>query len=279
MKRRHAFALPIVLLLVLISGIVVAVMMERQTAQAMLVRRQLDTYTFHHASKGVQEAVEAWLRSSGAGRAIAENIQPDGHAFDMTLDDGRSVRISFFDAQDKALVELAGLSAQARESARLLLQELRVRAGEEASQLVRRDGPLPVSINAAPPDVLYAAINSVTEGDSTEEIVGEILHTRATQPVDAQMLNEILNRTALEPEARNRLNMVITATPSLWRVLAETRVQGDGAGSSAVRRFGGLALLSNAVPGGTRDSRTALQRNSSIISWEDLSDRDPSGRE
>ncbi|MBL8999999.1 MAG: hypothetical protein JNK25_02545 [Phycisphaerae bacterium] len=271
---RHGFALPIVLLLVLVAGIMVAVMMERQTAQAMIVRRELDSYTFHHVSQGVQEAVEAWLRKSGAGRAMAENIKPDGHAFDLTLDDGQNVRISFFDAQDKALVELAGLSAQAREAARLVLQELRARAGANAGALVRRDGPLPISVNSAPPDVLYSAINSVTEGDGTAQIVGEILHARGGQPLDGQMLNEILNQSTLEPEARNRLNMVITATPTLWRVLAEAQTPAGLPGGISARRYCGLVLLTNAVPGGSRDTRTALQRNSSIISWEDCSEQD-----
>ncbi|MCX5688663.1 MAG: hypothetical protein NTV94_02525, partial [Planctomycetota bacterium] len=93
LHHRRGMALPVVLLLVLVSGIVISVMMERHVVQALTVQRELQQYAFHHTSKGVQEAIEAWLRQTNATRNMAEAIEADGHAFDLTLDGGSSVRV------------------------------------------------------------------------------------------------------------------------------------------------------------------------------------------
>lgn len=271
-RARRAFTLPVVLLLVLIAGITVAVMLERQTAQSLTVNRELEAYTFRHVSKGVQEAVEAWLRISGASRAMAENIDTDGHAFDLTLDSGQNVRILFFDGQDKALIEMAGLSATAREEARLILQELQARAGPKARALVRRDGPLAVSANTAPPEVLYAVINAVTEGDGTEQLVNEVIYARNEKPLDAQALTEVLNQSSLEVDARNRLAMTLTAQPTLWRVVAEADSPSNVYPRRPPRRYCGTVVLT-APGGGVRDKTTALERSSMIIEWQDCTEQ------
>src|SRR4051812_26592877 len=106
---RRAFALPMVLMLVLISGVLLAVMIDRQGAQALTVQRELDSYTFHHISRGVQEAIEAWIRNNG-NNDIAGALDVDGHAFDLQVEGGQLVRISFYEAQDTVLAELAGLN-------------------------------------------------------------------------------------------------------------------------------------------------------------------------
>ncbi|MBS0197208.1 MAG: hypothetical protein JSR77_10660 [Planctomycetes bacterium] len=273
--RGRAFALPLVLLLVLISGLVILAMMERQATQAINVRRELEQYTFHHVSKGVQEAVEAWLRSSGGTRGLADNIEPDGHAFDLTLDTGQTVSIGMFDAQDTALYEMAGLTAQSRELARLMLQELRQRAPKNAGSLVRRDGPLPISVNTASPEVLFAAVNAATDGDGTDRIVNEILHARNEDIITPEALNGILTENVSDPEARGRLNQTITCQPTLWCVVAQAEAPSNVYPRPPARRYCGLVVLSAPSSGGGRDRATALQRNSLIIAWEDCTDQPP----
>jgi len=263
----------VVLLLVLISGIVIAVMMERHTAQAITVQRELQGYTFHHSSKGSQEAIEAWLRYSGAIRNMAEALDSDGHAFDITLDNGQTIRVSLFDAQDGVLAELAGLPTQSRELARVVLEELQSKAGNQAVRFVRREGPLAVSANSSPDEVLYAAINAITEGEGTEQLVAEITHNRQEGALTPQSLNEIYTRVSLSPDARGRIGQVLTAQPTLWRVVAEAEASQAVYPRPPARRFCGLVVVSGAGANNPRDRASQLQRNSMIISWEDCSEQ------
>jgi len=264
-----------VMLLVLVTGVAVAVMMERQVAQAMTVRRQLEQYQFHHAAKGAQEAIEAWIRSSGASRSLQDALEPDGFAFDLAFQTGETVRVSFFDGQDNALIEMAGLTADAQETARAILLELSSREGAGARNFIRRDGPLAVSVNAARPEVLFAVVNAITEGEGTQDIVDEIIHQRSQGPLTGAILNEIYSRTTLLPETRSRLTSVLTAQPSLWRVVAQIDPPPGAAYPRAPsRRFCGVLVLT--APGGAaRDRETSLQRSSLIVSWVDCTEQMP----
>jgi hypothetical protein len=271
--RRVGMALPVVLMLVLVAGIVIATMMERHVAQALTVQRELQQYAFHHASKGVQEAIEAWLRQSGATRSMAEALDADGHAFDLTLEDGGTVSVSLFDAQDGVLIEMAGLSSQARELGRAMVDELQAKAGNVAARYVRREGPLAVSVNAAPEDVLYAAVVAANGGDDAENLVSEILHARQSETITPQSLNEVFAQANVPPESRPTLGMVLTAQPTLWRVVAETKRSGAVVPGRPARRFCGLVVLSGNLNGAPKDRAAALQRNSLITSWEDCTDQ------
>lgn len=270
----RGFTLPMVMLLVLVAGVAVAVMMERQVAQAMTVRRQLEQYQFHHAAKGAQEAIEAWIRSSGASRSLQDSLGEGGHAFDLEFQTGETVRVSFFDGQDNALIEMAGLTVDAQETARAILQELTVREGARAREFVRRDGPLAVSVNAARPEVLFAVVNAITEGESTQEIVDEIIHQRSQGQLTAAILNDIYSRTTLTPETRSRLSTVLTAQTSLWRVIAQIDPPRGVYPRGVSRRFCGLVVLT--APGGAvRDRETSLQRSSLVVSWVDCTEQMP----
>lgn len=270
-RSRTGFALPIVLMLVLVGGIAISVMMERHVAQAMTVQRELQGYSFHHSSKGVQEAVETWLRYSGATKNMHDAVTSDGHAFDIVLDTGETVRVTLVDAQDTILAELAGLPAQSRDVARLMLEELQIRAGVQASQLTRREGPVPVSVNSAPPDVLYAAINAITDGQETDALVDEINHRRSQEPLTTKVLTDIYTTVSISSEVRGKIAMAITAQPTLWRVIAELQPSVQIYPPPPTRRFCGLVLL-NTTQANPQDRRAQLNRNSMIIDWQDCSD-------
>lgn len=271
--HRRGMALPVVLMLVLVAGIVISMMMERHVVQALTVQRELQQYAFHHTSKGVQEAIEAWLRQTNATRNMAEAIEADGHAFDLTLDGGSSVRVSLFDAQDGILIELAGLNAQSRDMARLMIEELQTRAGATAARYVRREGPVQISVNSAPEDVLYAAVNAATNGEDSENLVSEILHARDSEPLTPSTLNDLFTQANVSPENRPRLHMVLTAQPTLWRVVAEAQSSQSVYSGRPNRRFCGLVVISGSIAGTARDRAASLQRNSLITSWEDCTEQ------
>lgn len=270
---RRAFALPIVLLLVLVAGVVIAAMMQRHVAQALTTQREALQYTFHHASRGAQEAIEAWLRQSGATRNMPEALGIDGHAFDMVLENGMTIRVSLYDAQDTVLVEMAGLPAASRDLARAMIDELTTNAGPGAVRFIRREGPLAISVNSAPKEVLFAAINAITDGEGTDNIVSEILHAREGGSINAQSLNDVFVQAEVDPEVKQRLGLVLTAQPSLWKVVAEAQDSQAVYIGKANRRFCGLVILSGSSGINPRDRVAALQPNSLITSWQDCSEQ------
>ncbi len=267
------FALPVVLLLVLVSGIVIAAMMQRHVSQAMTTQREIMQYTFHHASKGAQEAIEAWLRQSGAVQNMAQALGENGHAFDIELDSGFTVKVSLQDAQDSILVEMAGLGAPARELARAMIDELTASAGPQAVRFVRREGPLAISVNSAPKEVLFAAVNAVTDGEGTDNLVDEILHAREDGPMNPQGLLEVYTQADVAPELRQRLASVLTAQPSLWKVTAEAIPSAAVYTGRPNRRFCGLVVMSGMPGSNPRDRVAALQPNSMITSWQDCTEQ------
>ncbi len=264
----RAFALPVVLLLVLIAGIVISSMLQRHVTQVMTTQRESLQYTFHHASKGAQEAIEAWLRQSGATRNMYEALESDGHAFDLTID-GMTIKVSLFDAQDGVLIELAGLSGTLREVGLNVIDELRTAQGASAGRFTRKEGPLAVSVNSAPREVLTAAVNAITDGTGSDTLVAELLHARENGTITQQTLNDVYTQADVEPDIRNKLGTILTAQTTLWRVVAQAQDSSAVYTGRPNRRFCGLVMLSGNLGGNPRDRASALQRNSLIISWED----------
>ena len=211
-----------VLMLVLVSGIILAVMLERQSMQALTVQRELDSYRFHHVSRGMQEAVEAWIRSNGAND-IADALDQDGHAFDLAAEGGQVVHISFYEAQGTILADFSGLSGDALDAARAIVEKLRDQRGANAAKFVRREGPVAVSVNTASQEVLQAVISSALDMQQTAALLGEIksAHNDGV-PIDAQGLTGLYDKAEIAAEDRPKILPLLTAQPVLWQVVAET---------------------------------------------------------
>jgi hypothetical protein len=138
-------------------------------------------------------------------------------------------------------------------------------AGADAPRLVRREGPLAVSALSAPRSVLVAAASAVVGPSEAATIADEILRARAAAPLDAAALLTALRAVDPTPSDRAKLQMMLTAQPTLWRVAAESEPTAT-APSREPLRYEGLAVVSSSGSG-TRGTG-ALQRNSSIIAWE-----------
>ncbi|MCA9298618.1 MAG: hypothetical protein KDA28_06100, partial [Phycisphaerales bacterium] len=91
--RRPAFAIPMVILLTIVMSLMIAVMLERNGAQRLQVRRTLESYNDHHMKKGVQEIVNAWLRTL-PNAPLAELLGEDGKIVEISMLDG--VRLTIF---------------------------------------------------------------------------------------------------------------------------------------------------------------------------------------
>src|SRR5262249_23640476 len=62
-EHRPAFALPMVVLLTLVAAVTLTVILERQAADALTVRRQIGNYEAQHVARGLGEILETWVNS------------------------------------------------------------------------------------------------------------------------------------------------------------------------------------------------------------------------
>lgn len=263
----------VVLMLLAVSGVVIAYMLDRQSAQNRTVAREIDSYTFHHISRGIQEAVEAWIRSNG-NNPLGPALDEDGHAFDLVVERGQTVEVYFLDAQGAVLADFAGLTGDSLDMALDILEELRRGERQRTSEYVRREGPVAVSINAAPEPVLRAVISSVLDPLKTNALTREILAARnPVEPIDRAKLEQIF-RDADVPSANSpKLQGLLATEPVLWQVIAQAKSpEGVWPPPRGTIRYGGLALVSSGTPSTGRNRSGDLQRSSSMISWENLSD-------
>ncbi len=257
-----------VLMLLMVSGVVLSFMFERQGAQSLAVKREMDSYVFHHVSRGFQEAVEAWIRSNG-NNPIAGALAEDGLAFSLLVDNGQVVDVYFRDAQGAVLADFAGLTGDVLDTAVDIVQNLRDRHGRNAARFIRREGPVAVSVNSAPDEVLEAVIGAVLDRLATNALIYEIKEAREQGPLDRAALDEVFRRAEVPAEQLSRIQSLLAPEPVLWQVVAEARTPGT---SRPVIRYGGLALVTPNTSGG-RNRSASLQRSSSMISWENLTDR------
>jgi hypothetical protein len=268
-RRRRGFALAVVLMLLAVAGVVLAFVMDRQVNQALTVKREMDSYVFHHVSRGIQEAVEAWIRSNG-NNPVRTALDEEGRAFDLIVDGGQVVHITFRDAQDTVLADFAGLTGESLDTAIDCLVELRRNEGAHAADFVRREGPVAISVNSAPEEVLRAIIGSTLDPLQTASLIREIKETRSNEWIDRPVLDEVFHRAETPSEHITKLQGLLSAEPVLWRVIAEADVPQNVYPPPPAIRYGGLAIVTPVSSG--RNKSAALQRTSSMISWENLSD-------
>ncbi|MFY7895702.1 MAG: hypothetical protein ACOVP8_05680, partial [Phycisphaerales bacterium] len=98
-RRRGGFALPLVVLLTVIAGILLAAMLDRFGTQQTFAQRQLEQYRDHHIARGLQEAMQAWVNSIDTQtQSLKASLGERGKAFDLELD-GQRVTVYLEDGQ------------------------------------------------------------------------------------------------------------------------------------------------------------------------------------
>lgn len=207
---RRAYVLPLVILLSLMGSLVVAVCLERYSAQRLLVQRQVVEYRRHHQLLGAQAIIRGWLgRQQGAGLARLADTTDAAHRF--VLPEGLRIALWIRDGQGAAKIDLTAEPEPKRTWFELVLYRLPTNVPD----LVRRIGPAEISINSAPKAVL-AALRE--DGDDlAESIVAE----RADQPLDRNRFKQLLERTNASQEEISELSRLVTFEPTLWRIIVE----------------------------------------------------------
>jgi len=264
----------IVLMLLAVSGVVIAYMLDRQNAQSRTVAREMESYTFHHISRGIQEAVEGWIRGNG-NNSIAPALAEDGHAFDLAVEGGQTVEVYFQDAQGSVLADFAGLTGDNLDMAIDIITELRRSEPRNAADFVRREGPVAISVNSAPEPVLKAVISSVLSPLLATSLTRELLSARAGgEPLDRAKLEQVFRDIEVPSANIPKLQSLLAVEPVLWQVIAQVKTpEGVWPPPRGMIRYGGLALIATTGSNTPRNRSGDLQRSSSMISWENLSDR------
>lgn len=269
--NRAAFALPMVLVLTLVAGLVVVVALTRYTSDVYSLRRQLDSYSEHHLSQGIQEALNVWVAANGT-RPVEEFIsEEDGHAFDLLVGGSVSVRFSLRDAQGEMLSRLDGLDAESSLLVAEVLDVLAANAGENAPRFVRREGPSMVSVKSAPIEVLYAIAEvTVGPGGDADALVTELLAAREEAGPDPVDLDRAFQRAGVPGEVVPKLQRLLARSTTLWRWTAEAPPPpGDALGRPV--RFGGLLQTQS---GRRSDRSSQMIRRSYVLTCERLGDEE-----
>lgn len=266
----RGFAMPMALMVVLVLTTMLSVMLERHIAQLLANRRQLDAYAFGQATRGISEALDAWIRSNG-NNGIAGALDSDGLAFTLTTDGGQVVKIYLHDGQGLALADLSGLSGDTLQLGRDVVDRLVQEQRERARALVRRDGPLAISVNSAPASVLKAAIEAADTDRVAKDLLGAILSLRSSQGLlTPEDLTQAIQNDVPDGASRVQIGALLTANPALWRVevTAESRATGQIAA-----RYRAWSLITRTAAPGQGDRASAVDRPSSIFGWERVVER------
>lgn len=265
---RRGFVLPFVLLLALVVAMFALVMTNRESVQRRSTARVLNDYVAEHLGKGVREVVGGWIKSL-SGQPIEKLTEGDGHALDLTLPDGTTIAIYLSDGQGSLRESLGGLETSDAEWLQIMLDELEVSAeaqdwrsllaagaadgvtGKPLEPLTRQAGPIQVSLQTAPPPVLFAILRAITGKDKVDAFVEEIERSREDGEVSEADLGTASASINLSAEERAALNDFITTKPELWRLRAEVRpTDASFRAGARARAFAGLFTVPREGGGG-----------------------------
>lgn len=208
---RRAFVLPMVILTSLVAALVVAVAMERHSAQELMSQRQVEEYRRHHDMLGAQAIIRFWL-SRKNNIELSELASSNRPAHRFALPGGLRITMRLEDGQGLLKADLTGVApAEKREWFEMALVRLPFGRGD----LVRRVGPPEVSVNSAPREVLAAL--RADDASFAELVISERERARLTQAT----MTQLLERNGLTATEIGEVARLVTYDTTLWRLRVE----------------------------------------------------------
>ena len=266
MSRARGFALPLVILLALVVGLMGAVLLERQASVARLAAREVASYRDRHYERGVREVIGAWSDSL-AGQPVEKMTAGDGHILDLELPTGGGAAVYLFDGQAGFLTDPRGLSAAEREDWAGVMLELQGMRSPGNSTWWRPVGPLAVSVKTAPVEVLEAVGNYASGGGRNgKRFASELERMRTRGDLTTADVATAMNASDFTPKQREAVNRLVTVAPELKAVVVDVyETRRGGRETELVRRYGGRMLLA-----GVGKVPTTMQSLGRFLSWEEL---------
>jgi len=260
--RGRGYAVPVVLLVAMAGGAMIAVMLNRSGTLDLASRRQRTASVEHHLSLGVQETAATWLGAVG-NLDMGALLEDDGLACTAKLDNRREIRIYFEDAQGALNTDEAIYTPAQREVVARVEELLggntpqgRTQGRDDDAQfgqssLTRRTGPKGINVNSAPERVLIALASALLEDDAAGVRVADaLIRGRAEDPLRAGEARSAVSATGIEG-ASDILDWLVYES-ALWRVRADLmEPPGPGRRPVLVRRYTGVAVRDLGGTGGS----------------------------
>lgn len=259
-NSRRAFALPVVVLLALVAGLAGAVLLEIGGNANLATRRQVDAYKSHHIAIGFKDMLDSFLMMAGAD--IEAKLGDNGLAFELFLESGPVVRAYIGDEQGTLLTDAASLTGPQRQFMGLALAHLESSAPEFVNELVRKRGPIKVSVFSAPREVLEALGVAAGDEQAAAKFADAVVSGRDGDErlTSAEGIGTALRDAGFDDEQVRAMQEVLTSGPVLWRVVIESSPSTDSA--DITERLQGLIML------GETELNIA-EGGSVVLEWED----------
>ncbi|MGD9691329.1 MAG: hypothetical protein AB7G17_00640 [Phycisphaerales bacterium] len=208
---RRAFVLPMVILTALVASLVVGVAMQRHAAQELLARRQVEEYRRHHDMLGAQAIIRFWL-SRKQNPELAELARQKTPVHKFSLPGGLRITVWLEDGQGLVKADLTEVFPQEK---REWFGAVLARMPQGRGDLVRRVGPVEISLNAAPREVLAAL--RADDASFAELVIGARDRERLTQA----SMTQLLERSGFTATEIGDVARLVTYDTTLWRLRVE----------------------------------------------------------
>ncbi len=256
--QRRGFALPVVIIVLLIVSMVAGVLLQRQASDRLVAEHRLNWYREHHAQAGLEEVINAWLRSLPRTMRLDEILDDTGRAMTIDFRDGTEALISITDGQGAILTEPSAVPPSQRVQIELIAARFDELVGESQRPLERRTvGPAKLSLQIASREAIEATASAFVAAASASDFARSVVELRESEP-DGKLTNDglttALATAELEEAQAQLLRAAITLRPTLYFVTIELRPKGamqqrDG-GASVY--FGGYIPIGSSRTGGAQ---------------------------
>jgi len=271
-RRARAFALPLVMLVGLVSTMVIVLLLERSTSLRLALRRQTNEYAMYHTQAGLTEFLRWWGSAFKLPQANSF-VQGSTLGFDMAADGGGSLRVRLYDEQGRVRRRTAQESVRDVSVAEIFNRASMMIARDNpttSNTLIRDRGPSRVHINSAPREVLVALAQAVSKDANAQAFAEAVLEARQKSPINSfeKLLAATIASELKSPE-RDRLDACFSLTCEYWRVEARAYSSGGEEVRGANGQQGGYAVGSIAA---LDPQRTAISKDWQIVWWGPLED-------
>ncbi len=214
-EARRGFALPLVMLVLLVAAIALNIALQRQGLNRLATTRQMNGYEVHHLQAGLRELVEFWTTTFRRNPEIDPGSGQLG--FDLTFNDGTRVEVRFTDAQGELKFE----NSPSDPAPAVILNAAADLLAAEGNTRFRTRGPGRVSIQSAPLNVLAAIPRAIKPDADGNAFANDVLAARERGRIKQADLRDLTRVTGLADVELHRLEACIAVEPNYWRIDAK----------------------------------------------------------
>lgn len=263
-RAMRAFALPLVLMLVVGATLLVTLLLTRRSTSRTAVNQQSSAYVAHHLQAGLRDFVNVFLTTTK--RAKDSRLADGVVGFNLDLEQGLKMEVKMKDLGGAILASADPTSIRGGvlSKAVLALQEKR----DIDLRYIRVFGPPRLSLHGAEPEALEALILAIDRKADGRAFADAVVSERAKRDLTEGDIRNFGAKARLSGTNLDLLDVLCTADPNFWWI--EARVV-DTSGREILKQGGfangGLSRRSSGVGAGSW----------SIETWTDLPKNKPFG--